>query len=211
MEVTQLEIGGSVLRRRLIPTKDTHFYGDSFLRRRLIFYTGDWFSQRMFILTGVTHVHRGHIFYEGDSFPRKHSFLRSRLLSKAETNEWVARNRVLVIAQRFLGSPQGEHCNSLEKRSFRLFICSHFLPEFPRSSFSWQDPSKSSRRKEAAQKPLDFSRQTITWPMGFLFHRLFHSSKGQQLSKNNFHLRWRRRLSFEEAYFQTSQFVYLIH
>ena len=118
MEVTQLDIGGSVLRRRLIPTKDTHFYGDSFLRGRLIFYAGDWFSQRTFILTGVTHFHRGHIFYEGDSFPRKHSFLRSRLLSKAETNEWVARNRVLVLAQRFLGSPQGEHCNSLENGRF---------------------------------------------------------------------------------------------
>ena len=107
------------------------------------------------------------------------------------------------------GIATGRTLQLARKRSFRLFICSHFLPEFPRSSFSWQDPSKSSRRKEAAQKPLDFSRQTITWPMDFLFHRLFHSSIGQQLSKNNFHLRWRRRLSFEEAYFQTSQFVYL--
>ena len=37
MEVTQLDIGGSVLQRRLIPTEDFYFYGDSFLRRRLIF------------------------------------------------------------------------------------------------------------------------------------------------------------------------------
>ena len=37
MEVTQLDTGGSVLRRRFIPTEGTHFYGDSFLRRRLIF------------------------------------------------------------------------------------------------------------------------------------------------------------------------------
>ena len=49
MEVTQLDIGGSVLRRRLIPAKDTHFYGDSFLRRRLIF-------------TQETDFHRGRSF-----------------------------------------------------------------------------------------------------------------------------------------------------
>ena len=29
-------------------------------------------------------------------------------------NEWVASNRILVFAQRFLGSPRGKHCNSLE-------------------------------------------------------------------------------------------------
>ena len=37
MEVTQLDIESSVLRRRFISTEDTYFYGDSFLRRRLIF------------------------------------------------------------------------------------------------------------------------------------------------------------------------------
>ena len=95
-----------LLLRRLISTKEAHFYA------------GDWFSRRMLILTGVTHFHREHIFYGGDSFPRKHSFLRNRLVSKAEINEWVASNRVLVFAQRFLGSPQGEHYNSPENGRF---------------------------------------------------------------------------------------------
>ena len=113
MEVTQLDIGGSVLRRRLMPTKDTHFYGDSFLRRRLIFYAGDWFSQRTFLLTGVTHFHRDTFFtkethsHESTRFCGVDSFQRRRLM-----------NRVLVLAQRFLGSPQGEHCNSLENGRF---------------------------------------------------------------------------------------------
>ena len=29
-------------------------------------------------------------------------------------NEWVASNWILVFTHRFLGSPQGKHCNSLE-------------------------------------------------------------------------------------------------
>ena len=43
-------------------------------------------------------------------------------------------------------------------------ICPQFLPEFPWSCLSWQDTSRCSRRKVAAQRALDFSQQTITWP-----------------------------------------------
>ena len=123
MEVTQLDIRGSVLRRRFIPTEDTYSYGDSFLRRRLIsreahFYAGDWFPRRTLILTRVTHFHGRHLFFYGDSLLWKYSFLRSRLISKAETNEWVASNRILVFAQRFMGFSRGEHCNSLENGRF---------------------------------------------------------------------------------------------
>ena len=87
MGVTQLGIGGSVLRsrfilRRTLTFTETHFYeGGSFLRRRLIstedahFNEGDSFSRRTLI------------FYGGDSLLRKYWFLRSRLVSKAETNE----------------------------------------------------------------------------------------------------------------------------
>ena len=117
MGVTQLGVGGSVLRsrfilRRTLTFTETHFFeGGSFLRRR--------FPRRTLILTGVTHFHGGHlIFYGGDSFLRKYSFLRSRLVAKAETNEWVASNRILVFAQRFLGSPRDEHRNALENGRF---------------------------------------------------------------------------------------------
>ena len=34
-------------------------------------------------------------------------------------NEWVASNRILVFAHRFLGSPRGKHCNSLEGNVWR--------------------------------------------------------------------------------------------
>ena len=220
MEVTQLDIEGLVLRRRFIPTEDTYFYGDSFLRRRLIsteahFYAGDWFPRRTLILTRVTHFHGVHLFfaeetyfYESNHFYGVDSFQRRKLV--AEWVEWVAGNRILVFAQRFLGSPRGEYCNSLETvvSTIYMFIFSAGLPGI---FLFLTRSSKSSRRKVAAQKPLDFSRQNISWPRDFLFYRLFHPSKEQQLGKNNFHLRWRRLLSYEEAHFQTSQFVYLIH
>ena len=40
----------------------------------------------------------------------------------------------------------------------QLMICPQFLPQFPWSCLSWQDPSRSSRRKVAAQRALDFSQ-----------------------------------------------------
>ena len=93
MGVTQLGIGGSVLRsrfilRRTLTFTETHFYeGGSFLRRLIFTQETDFHRGRSF-LTGVTHFHGGHlIFYGGDSFLRKYSFLRSRLIAKAETNE----------------------------------------------------------------------------------------------------------------------------
>ena len=89
-------------------------------------------------------------------------------------------------------------------------ICPQFLPEFPWSCFSWQDPSRSSRRKVAAQRPLDFSQTNYHLNEGFphVFHRLFHPFREQQLGKNNFHLRGQRLLSLKEVYFETSQFVH---
>ena len=46
-------------------------------------------------------------------------------------------------------------------------ICPEFLPEFPWSFFSRQDPSGSSRRKIAAQRPLDFSQTIYHLNWGF--------------------------------------------
>ena len=37
-------------------------------------------------------------------------------------NEWVASNRILVFAHRFLGSPRGKHCNSLEGIVWRKVV-----------------------------------------------------------------------------------------
>ena len=128
----------------------------------------------------MTHFHGGNLlFYGRDSFLWKYSFIRSRLVSKAGTNEWVASNRILVLAQRFVGSPRGEHCNSPENGRFNhLYV--HIFCRVPGISLFM------------VQNPLCFSRQTITWPRDFLLHRFFHPSKEQQLGKNNFHLRWRR-------------------
>ena len=66
-------------------------------------------------------------------------------------------------------------------------ICPQFLPEFPWSCFSWQDPSRSSRRKVAAQRLLDFYQTNFHLNEGFprVFHRLFHPFREQQLRKNN--------------------------
>ena len=36
--------------------------------------------------------------------------------------EWVASNRILVLAQRFLRSPRGKHCNSLERNLWRKVV-----------------------------------------------------------------------------------------
>ena len=41
----------------------------------------------------------------------------------------------------------------------QLNLCPQFLLELPLSCFCRQDPPKSSRRKVAAQKPLDFSKK----------------------------------------------------
>ena len=75
-------------------------------------------------------------------------------------------------------------------------ICPQFLPEFPWSCFSWQDPSRSSRRKVAAQRPVNFSQTNYHLGEGFpyVFHRLFHPFREQQLSKNIFHLLGQRLL-----------------
>ena len=80
-------------------------------------------------------------------------------------------------------------------------ICPQFLLEFPWSCFSWQDPSRSSRRKVAAQRPLDFSQTNYHLNEGFphVFHRLFHPFREQQLGKNNFHLRGQRLLSLTKG------------
>ena len=61
-------------------TKEAHFYGGSFLCRRLIPTEGAHFNE------GDSFPRRTLIFYGGDSFLRKYSFLQSRLVSKAETN-----------------------------------------------------------------------------------------------------------------------------
>ena len=37
-------------------------------------------------------------------------------------NEIVASNRILVFTQRFLGSPRGKHCNSLERNLWRKVV-----------------------------------------------------------------------------------------
>ena len=37
-------------------------------------------------------------------------------------NEWVASNRILLFALRFLGSPRGKHCNSLEGIAWRKVV-----------------------------------------------------------------------------------------
>ena len=124
MEVTQLDIGGLVLRRRFIPTEDTYFYGDSFLRRRLIsteayFYAGDWFPRRTLILTRVTHFHGVHLFfaeetyfYESNCIYGVDSFQRRRLTNELPVIE------SLCFRKDFLESPRGEHCNSLENGRF---------------------------------------------------------------------------------------------
>ena len=66
--------------------------------------------------------------------------------------------------------------------------------------------SRSSRRKVAVQRPLDFSQTNYHLSEGFphVFHRLFHPFREQQLGKNIFHLRGQRLLSLIEVYFQTS-------
>ena len=71
--------------------------------------------------------------------------------------------------------------------------------------------SKEFEEKRGSSKAFRIFLTNYLLTKGFPFSSLFHPSKEQQLSKNNYHLCWRRRLSFEEAYFQTSQFVYLIH
>ena len=38
------------------------------------------------------------------------------------TNDRVANNRILVFAQRFLGSPRGEHCKRLEGNIWRKVV-----------------------------------------------------------------------------------------
>ena len=63
MEVTQLDIEGLVLQRRFIPTEDTYFYGDSFFTKEAHFYGGSFLRRRL-ISTKDAH------FNEGDSFPR---------------------------------------------------------------------------------------------------------------------------------------------
>ena len=85
-------------------------------------------------------------------------------------------------------------------------ICLQFLPEFPWSCISLQDPPRSSRRKVAAQRPLDFSQTNYHLNEGYphIFHRLFHPLREQQLGKNNFHPCGQRLLSLKEVYFQTS-------
>ena len=88
MGVTQLGIGGSVLRsrfilRRTLTFTETHFYeGGSFLRRRLL-------STEDAHLTGVTHFHGGHLifteetyFYESTRFYEVDSFQRRRLMNE---------------------------------------------------------------------------------------------------------------------------------
>ena len=37
-------------------------------------------------------------------------------------NEWVASSRILVFTHRFLESPQGKHCNSLEGNVWRTVV-----------------------------------------------------------------------------------------
>ena len=37
-------------------------------------------------------------------------------------NEWIVSDRILVFAQRFLGSPKGKHCNSLEINVWRKVV-----------------------------------------------------------------------------------------
>ena len=87
-----------------------------------------------------------------------------------------------------------------------------FLPEFPWSCFSWQDPSRSSRRKVAAQRPLDFSQTNYHLSEGFphVFHRLFHPFREQQLGKNIFHLRGQRLLSLTLSLPQVTQTEFLL-
>ena len=48
MEVTQFDLGGLVLRKRFIPTEDTYFYGDSFLRRLIFTQETDFHGGRSF-------------------------------------------------------------------------------------------------------------------------------------------------------------------
>ena len=79
---------------QIYPTEDTYFYGDSCLRRRLIFteahfYAGDWFPRRTLILTRVTHFHGVHLFfaeetyfYESNHFYGVDSFQRRRLTNE---------------------------------------------------------------------------------------------------------------------------------
>ena len=85
-------------------------------------------------------------------------------------------------------------------------ICPQFLLEFLWSCFSWQDPSRSSRRKVAAQRLLDFFQTNYHLNRGFphVFHCLFHPFREQQLGKNNFHLCGQWLLSLKEVYFQMS-------
>ena len=40
----------------------------------------------------------------------------------AISNKWVATNRILTFVYRFLGSPQGKHCNSLERNVRRRVV-----------------------------------------------------------------------------------------
>ena len=59
-----------------------------------------------------------------------------------DINEWVASNRILVFAHRFLGSPRGKHCNSLplDRHACQMILSwqvAHTLPTLgPQMFFS---------------------------------------------------------------------------
>ena len=92
----------------------------------------------MLILTGVTHFHGGHLFfaeetyfYESNHFYGVRSFQRRKLTNELPVME------SLCLRKDFLGSPRGEHCNSLENGRFDyLYVHIKKPSDFSRKNIS---------------------------------------------------------------------------